>query len=406
MAHSITKGTLGADISHYQVITDWKAFASKINFVYIKATEGSAAGSAYVDPKMGSHFKGAKSQGLPRGFYHFARYVSVKDAIEEAKWFVQHIKDYDFTLPPVLDLEYNGCGSTKVLAQATKAFLDYVEQHLGSAAIYFSKQYYDYVKNSVKDYAMWLAYPSTHLPSGFSLDNLYAWQNNWHGRISGCAGELDLDVAGGNFFTVKNKAISGSTPAPQHAPKKSKVKRPDRAPTASAPVKKEHAKPTVPNTYTVKAGDTLSEIAVKYGLTVSDLQKWNGIKDPKTLQIGQVLKLKAPTSTSKTINYTVKAGDTLSEIAAAHGTTVGVLTQLNGINNPNKIKVGQVIKIPKNGGAKAAAPKAIPASYTIKPGDTLSGIASKFGVSQRTLQKLNNIGNPNRIIAGRTLRLR
>ena len=354
MAHSITKGTLGADISHYQVITDWKAFASKINFVYIKATEGSAAGSAYVDPKMDSHFKGAKSQGLPRGFYHFARYVSVKDAIEEAKWFVQHIKKYDFTLPPVLDLEYNGCGSITVLAQATKAFLDYVEQQLGSAAIYFSKQYYDYVKDSVKDYAMWLAYPSTHLPSGFSLDNLYAWQNNWHGRISGCAGEVDLDVAGGNFFTVTNKAISGSTPAPQHTPKESKGKQHTRDPRASKPVKKEHAKPTVPNTYT----------------------------------------------------YTVKAGDTLSEIAAAHGTTVGVLTQLNGISNPNKIKVGQVIKIPKNGGAKAAAPKAIPASYTIKPGDTLSGIASKFGVSQRTLQKLNNIENPNKIIAGRTLRLR
>ena len=395
MAHVVTKGALGADISHYQVITDWKAFASKINFVYIKATEGSAAGSAFVDPKMDSHFKGAKSQGLPRGFYHFARYVSVKDAIEEAKWFVQHIKDYDFTLPPVLDLEYNGCGSTSVLAQATKAFLDYVEQQLGSAAIYFSKQYYDYVKNSVKDYAMWLAYPSTNLPSGFSLDNLYAWQNNWHGKISGCAGEVDLDVAGGNFFTVTNKAISGSTPAPQPTPKESKVKQPTQAP-----------KPTVPNTYTVKAGDTLSEIAVKYGLTVSDLQKWNGIKDPKTLQIGQVLKLKAPTSTSKTINYTVKAGDTLSEIAAAHGTTVDVLKQLNGINNPNKIKVGQVIKIPKNSGSKAAAPKAIPASYTIKPGDTLSGIASKFGVSQRTLQKLNNIENPNKIIAGRTLRLR
>jgi len=282
-----------------------------------------------------------------------------------------------------------------VLAQATKAFLDYVEQQLGSAAIYFSKQYYDYVKNSVKDYAMWLAYPSTNLPSGFSLDNLYAWQNNWHGKISGCAGEVDLDVAGGNFFTVTNKAISGSTPAPQPTPKESKVKQPTQAP-----------KPTVPNTYTVKAGDTLSEIAVKYGLTVSDLQKWNGIKDPKTLQIGQVLKLKAPTSTSKTINYTVKAGDTLSEIAAAHGTTVDVLKQLNGINNPNKIKVGQVIKIPKNSGSKAAAPKAIPASYTIKPGDTLSGIASKFGVSQRTLQKLNNIENPNKIIAGRTLRLR
>lgn len=406
MAHAVTKGALGSDISHYQVITDWKAFASKINFVYIKATEGSAAGSAYVDPKMGSHFKGAKSQGLPRGFYHFARYVNVKDAIEEAKWFVQHIKDYDFTLPPVLDLEYNGCGSITVLAQATKAFLDYVEKHLGSAAIYFSKQYYGYVKNSVKDYAMWLAYPSTHLPSGFSLDNLYAWQNNWHGRISGCAGEVDLDVAGGNFFTVTNKAISGSNPALKRESKVSKGKQPTRAPRTSTPVKKEHAKPTVPNTYIVKAGDTLSEIAVKYGLTVSDLQKWNGIKDPRTLQIGQVLKLKAPTSTSKTINYTVKAGDTLSEIAAAHGTTVGVLTQLNGINNPNKIKVGQVIKIPKNGGAKAAAPKAVPASYTIKPGDTLSGIASKFGISQRTLQKLNNIGNPNKIIAGRTLRLR
>ena len=106
-------------------------------------------------------------------------------------------------------------------------------------------------------------------------------------------------------------------------------------------------KPTKPTTqaagtYTVKSGDTLSRIAAKYGTTVAKLVEINGIKNPNLIRVGQVLRLPGGA-----VKYTVVAGDTLSRIAAKYGTTVAKLAADNGIKNPNLIHVGQVITINK-----------------------------------------------------------
>ena len=103
------------------------------------------------------------------------------------------------------------------------------------------------------------------------------------------------------------------------------------------------SKPSVSgDTYTVKSGDTLSEIAAAWGVSVDDLASYNGIKNPNVINVGQVIK-KPGSASSDT--YTVKKGDTLSEIAAAYGTTVDALVSLNGISNPDVINVGQVLKV-------------------------------------------------------------
>ena len=94
--------------------------------------------------------------------------------------------------------------------------------------------------------------------------------------------------------------------------------------------------------YKVAAGDNLSKIAAKYGTTVDALAEINGIKNPNLIRVGQVLRL--PGGAAK---YTVVAGDTLSRIAAKYGTTVAKLAADNGIKNPNLIHVGQVITINK-----------------------------------------------------------
>lgn len=110
--------------------------------------------------------------------------------------------------------------------------------------------------------------------------------------------------------------------------------------------------PTGGNTYTVKSGDTLSGIAVKFGVTVAQLQAWNGISNPNKISVGQVLKIKGTSGGStggstQNITYTIKSGDTLSGIAVKFGVTVSQLQSWNGITNPNKIYVGQVLKIKK-----------------------------------------------------------
>ncbi len=103
-------------------------------------------------------------------------------------------------------------------------------------------------------------------------------------------------------------------------------------------------------------------------------------------------------------NYTVKRGDTMSGIAARHGVSLSALTAANPqIRNPNLIYPGQKINIP--GGGKAA-PSAPAGSYTVRSGDTMSGIASRHGVSLPALTAANpQIRNPNLIYPGQKINI-
>jgi len=107
--------------------------------------------------------------------------------------------------------------------------------------------------------------------------------------------------------------------------------------------------------HTVVKGDTLSGIAKKYGVTLSNIIAWNPqISNPNRISIGQKIKVSAGNSaTSKPsasggigLSYVVKAGDTLHKISKNYGTTVSNLMALNpSITNANKISIGQVIKV-------------------------------------------------------------
>lgn len=95
--------------------------------------------------------------------------------------------------------------------------------------------------------------------------------------------------------------------------------------------------------------------------------------------------------------YTVVKGDTLSGIAAKFGTNYLVLAQLNNIANPNIIFPGQELIV------NAAAQPAKQAGYTVVRGDTLSGIAAKYGTTYQKIAKDNNIPDPNKIYTGQRL---
>lgn len=179
---------------------------------------------------------------------------------------------------------------------------------------------------------------------------------------------------------------------------------------------------TTVGTYTVKAGDTLSAIASRYSTSSSTLASLNSLSNPNLIYVGQVLKVSSNASTSSSTSssanstvttaasYTVKAGDTLSAIAAKYGTTYQALASTNSISNPNDIYVGQVIKVSAT--ATAASSQAASStnsnsngSYTVKSGDTLYGIALANGLNWQTLAKQNGISDPNVIFVGQKLSL-
>ena len=171
------------------------------------------------------------------------------------------------------------------------------------------------------------------------------------------------------------------------------------------------AKPASSATYTVKAGDTLSQIAANYGTSYQNLASLNHLSNPNEIYVGQTLKLQAPTGTSVQTTtpapaastnqgtYTVKAGDTLSAIAAAHGTSYEVLAQVNGISNPNEIYVGQTLKFT----AATQTTAAKQGAYTVTAGDTLYEIAQKVGVNWQHLAQTNHISQPYTIYVGQKL---
>ena len=174
---------------------------------------------------------------------------------------------------------------------------------------------------------------------------------------------------------------------------------------------------TTAGTYTVKAGDTLSAIASRYSTSSSTLASLNSLSNPNLIYVGQVLKVSSNASTSSSTSssanntvttassYTVKAGDTLSAIAAKYGTTYQALASANSISNPNDIYVGQVIKVSAT--VTAASSQTVSStssgSYTVKSGDTLYGIALANGLNWRTLAKQNGISDPNVIFVGQKL---
>ncbi|OAP99148.1 LysM peptidoglycan-binding domain-containing protein [Ligilactobacillus aviarius] len=147
-------------------------------------------------------------------------------------------------------------------------------------------------------------------------------------------------------------------------------------------------------TYTVKSGDTLSGIATRFNTTYQDLARINNITSPYVIYPNQVIKIKGDnTVANNATTYVVKSGDTLSGIATKYGTTYQNLAWLNGISYPYTIYPNQVLKV--NGITSK--------TYTVRSGDTLSGIANKLGVSVSYLVSKNGIHNANLIYPNQVL---
>jgi LysM repeat protein len=105
-------------------------------------------------------------------------------------------------------------------------------------------------------------------------------------------------------------------------------------------------------------------------------------------------------------SVTVAPGDTLGAIAARNGTTVAAIAAANGIADPNRIAAGRRLTLPAAGAAPASGGAAASGSaHRVRQGETLGSIAARYGTSVGALAALNGIANPNRIVAGASIRV-
>jgi LysM repeat protein len=161
-----------------------------------------------------------------------------------------------------------------------------------------------------------------------------------------------------------------------------------------------------PTTYRVKSGDTVSQIAKRFGLSVTSIANLNKLGPKSLIRVGQILKLSGSKPLGAPVeSYRVKPGDTLLAIAGRHGLTLAELTALNRINSSVLIYPGQVLRVTKVLPAAQPALNA-PDSYQVMAGDTLGSVAKKFSISLSALRQYNGLSKSSIIYVGQVLSLK
>lgn len=374
----------GIDVSNWQGVIDFaKVKNSGIQVVYTKATEGTY----YTDPFLKSNYYNAKSQNLYVGFYHFFIPESKESSINQAYYFISKISGLTPDCKLALDVEVTGGFSKTELSELANIFLIEVKKLTGmDVVIYTYSNFANYNLTNILDaYPLWIAEYGVNTPMYNPIwDSWIGFQYSDSGYVPGVSGGVDLDV-----FTSDILLNSSSIPNIQPNINNSEA------------TGKEIL-------YVVQPGDTLSEIASKYNTTVDFLALSNNIKNPNLIYPGETLTIYINSSTSsENFNsiYIVQPGDTLSNIANVFGTSVNSIVNVNSISNPNLIYPGEVLKIPSSTSSNTGNSNLLLSTYIVQEGDTLSQIALTHNTTIDYLVEINNIQNPNLIYPGQILKL-
>lgn len=371
----------GIDVSEFQGYIDYsRVKEAGIEVVYMRTSEGTN----FVDPYFKTNYNNAKANGLKVGFYHYVTSRSVTEAIDEADYFVSVIEGTSPDCKLAMDFEYFDGLSNYEVNQISEAFLTRVKEVSGKDVVIYSDAYNaQYVfDNSLSVYPIWVA--DYFVDEPVSNDKWNYWvgfQYSDIGSIDGINGSVDLDHFTDGIFLNDSEIIVNTG---------SKIE----ASNSNREI-----------TIVVQRGDTLSYLAYKYGTTVKSIVDLNDIANPNLIYIGE--RIVIPTTNNainnfETKTYIVKSGDTLSEIARKFNVTVQSIAIENNISNPNYIYVGERLIIEDVRYDRHETGHSI---YIVKPGDTLSQIAIRYDTTVQNLVNLNGIINKNLIYVGENLRI-
>ena len=384
----------GIDVSNWQGYIDYdKVKQAGIEVVYIKASQGSDLKDAYFD----INYENAKKNGLKIGFYHFLTATNTQEAEREAQFFASVISNKMPDCKLALDYEvFGGVGNTEINNIAT-VFLETTKRLTNKEVIIYSDLYNArtvFSRELADMYPLWLAdYTNVEniQEQQANWENWTGWQYTDMGVVDGISGYVDRDKYTKEIFLEEASEI----------------------PQNDNPNENQHFN-TKTITYTVQSGDNLWKIALKYGTTVQEIAHINGIENPNLIYPGQVLQiLENSTVEGKeergtgSIVYTVKRGDTISKIAVAYGVTAKHIVEMNDIQNPNLIYPGEKLRITesKSNQLNEMGDPNLDLTYVVRKGDTLWGISRKFGVSVDYLVRKNEIRDRNLIYVGEIIRV-
>lgn len=312
----------GIDISNWQAGINLSNIA--FDFLIARATEGIGCVDKYCD----GYIQQAIKLGKPFGFYHFAR--PTNDPIREAEFFYNSCRGYFGKGIPILDWE---SGNTSNVTWA-KRWLDRVYQLSGVKPVIYMSESVVNANNwsavAAADYGLWVAkYRDNNPDYNYNMANAGSrphvkwwkfycmWQWTSTGRLNGYGGYLDCDVFYGDQSTW-DAYVGKST-------------------STTKPQTKPASKTTAQLAEEVIAGQWGNGTDRKKRLTAAGYDY-----DAVQKVVNQKMAAKKQTAY---VYYVVKRGDTLSGIASKYGTTYQRLAQINGIANPNRIYVGQKIRV-------------------------------------------------------------
>jgi len=193
----------GIDVSEHQHEIDWSAVSKSgmADFAFIRAGyRGYTEGGLFEDPWFRANIEGAKENGMYVGVYFFSQAISAEEAVEEAQYLLELIKDYEIDLPIVYDWEKMHVAGARTeglgrdtLTDCAIAFCDAVESAGYESMIYLYPHlaYHSYDLSRLTDRQLWLSAP------GEFPDFYYAhswWQYSYEGAVPGIEGGTDLNL--------------------------------------------------------------------------------------------------------------------------------------------------------------------------------------------------------------------
>ena len=187
----------GIDVSHHQGKIDWQQVANfklyedtKIDFVYLKATEGTSL----VDDQFDRNWAACKKHNMKRGAYHF--YQPWRDATRQADNFVNNVPKTSSDLPPVFDFEKESKRSEEQTLEDISTWLNLVEKHFGKKPIIYTNNHFykKYFKDNFETYPLWIADYSNLNLEDIPQKRLVFWQHSRAGFVKGISEKVDFNV--------------------------------------------------------------------------------------------------------------------------------------------------------------------------------------------------------------------